>query len=372
MSGGPDTTARSLALAALVRIDEGAYANLVLGPALARSGLGDADRRFATELVYGTTRMRRACDALTDRFITTPPDAATRRVLRLGAYQLAFAGVAPHAAVDETVRLAPRRTRGFVNAVLRRVADAPEMRWPSDATRLSYPDWIVERLCAELGDEALPALERMNRPPPVRTREDGYVQDLASQWVADAVEAHPADVVLDMCAAPGGKATALARDGATVVAADLHLARTRLLATNVGRLRAAVHVLAADGVAPPFRSAGFDAVLLDAPCSGFGALRRRPDARWRVEAADVATLAGLQARLLRSAADLVVPGGRVVYGVCTLTAEESIDHRPPADLEVDPTPPVEGAWRPYGAGWRVLPQDADTDGMVMIRYRRRA
>jgi transcription termination factor NusB len=128
-------SARRVALDVLRRIEsDGAYANLVLGPILASSGLSDPDRRFATELVYGTTRMRRACDAVIDRFVTSPPDDATRSVLRLGAYQLVFAGVAPHAAVSETVGLAPKRTRGFVNAVLRKVA------------RLSIPGLYVEML----------------------------------------------------------------------------------------------------------------------------------------------------------------------------------------------------------------------------------
>jgi len=146
--------ARALALRALTRIDEGAYANLVLPPLLDRSGLGPADRRFTTELVYGTTRMRRACDWLVERYVLKPPDPRTQAVLRLGAYQLAFLGTPAHAAVAETVEIAPGRTRGLVNAVLRRVAAAgfpADEEWPSDAVRLSYPDWIVERLGADLG-----------------------------------------------------------------------------------------------------------------------------------------------------------------------------------------------------------------------------
>ena len=117
-------SARSVASSALQRIEhEGAYANLVLPAMLSRSSLSDVDRRFVTELVYGTTRMRRACDAIVDRFVMNEPDAATRSLLRLGAYQLEFAKVAPHAAVSATVDLASRKTRGFVNAVLRKVAE---------------------------------------------------------------------------------------------------------------------------------------------------------------------------------------------------------------------------------------------------------
>ena len=169
------SSARRVAYDVLRRIEgDGAFANLALGPALDRSDLDERDRRFATDLVYGTTRMRRACDVLVDRFVTSPPDDATRTLLRLGAYQLAYAGVPAHAAVAETVSIAPRRTRGFVNAVLRRVAalDPADATWPSEAARLSYPEWIADALTAELGGDALAAMERMNEPPPVTARTD--------------------------------------------------------------------------------------------------------------------------------------------------------------------------------------------------------
>lgn len=365
-------SARRLAYDVLRRIEsEGAYANLVLGAALERSKLSTVDRHFATDLVYGTTRMRRACDALVDRFISATPDPATRTLLRLGAYQLAFGGVATHAAVGETVELAPKRVRGFVNAVLRRVASTP-MVWPSDATRLSYPDWIVERLSSELGDEAPAALERMNVAPPVTVRADGYTQDLSSQWVAAAVEARSGERVFDACAAPGGKATAIAAAGAHVIAADARPGRARLLAGNIAGLGLPVATLVADATAPALRPASLDAVLVDAPCSGLGALRRRADARWRIQPGDIDQLADLQRQILAACAELVRPGGRLVYSVCTLTAAESVDHPTPSGFEVDPAPPAAGSWRKYQHGWRVLPQDADTDGMVLIRYRRPA
>jgi 16S rRNA (cytosine967-C5)-methyltransferase len=367
------TSSRELAFRTLRRIEsEGAYANLTLGSALDRSRLSDADRRFVTDLVYGTTRMRRACDALVDRFVTSPPDPATRTLLRLGAYQLAFAGVPPHAAVGETVALAPNRTRGFLNAVLRKVATTP-MVWPSEWARLSYPDWIADLLVDELGaQDAFDALERMNVPASVTTRADGYVQDLSSQWVAAAVEPQPGELVLDACAAPGGKATALAAAGALVVAGDARPSRARLVATNVARLGTDVATLVADATFPPFVAEAFDAVIVDAPCSGLGALRRRPDARWRIEPSDIGELADLQRRMLTACAPLVRPGGRLVYSVCTLTAVESIDHPVPDGFEVDDRQPPVGQWRRFHHGWRVLPQDADTDGMVLVRYRRSA
>lgn len=360
--------ARSLAQAALLRIDhQGAYANLVVPQLLDACGLDRRDRAFATELVYGTTRMRRACDFLVDRFVLTPPSDELRTVLRLGAYQLCFAGVAPHAAVSATVALAPQRSRGFVNAVLRKVATAPVV-WPDEATRLSVPDWILERLTAELGStDAVAAIETMNRAAGATERDDGYVQDLASQWVAAAVEAAPGERVLDVCAAPGGKATAMAARGAFVVGADLRPGRVSLVAANVARLGAAVAPVVADGTRPPFRADAFDRVLVDAPCSGLGVLRRRPDARWRIRPSDLTDLVALQQELIDAAVPLVRPGGTLVYSVCTLTAAESVDHRFPA---WEPLPGPPGPWRAFGSGSRLLPQDADTDGMVLLRFRR--
>ena len=366
-----ETSARRVAYDALKRIDaDGAYANLVLGSMLDRSGLSDMDRRFVTDLVYGTTRMRRACDALVDRFVTKPPDAATRTLLRLGASQLEFAGVPAHAAVGETVGLAPKRVRGFVNAVLLKVSTT-DMVWPSETTRLSYPDWIADLLTAELGaDDALRSMSRMNEAASMTVRPDGYVQDASSQWVAAAVEAQAGERVLDTCAAPGGKATAIAATGASVAAADVNESRVRLIEQNADRLGLSIETATADATDPPFEPASFDAVLIDAPCSGLGALRRRPDARWRVTPADITELVELQRRILVASAPLVRPGGRLVYSVCTLTASESIDHPVPDGFEVDDREPPAGTWRRFGHGWRVLPHDADTDGMVLIRYRR--
>lgn len=365
-------SARALALVVLGRIeDDGAYANLVLPEVLGRSGLADRDRHFATELVYGTTRMRRACDLLVDRFLTREVEPVVRRALRLGAYQLHFLTMAPHAAVGETVAVVPKRAQGFVNAVLRKVA-THDVAWPDDATRLSYPDWVVERLAADLGpDDALAALETMNQAPTVTERPDGYVQDLGSQWVAEAVGARPGERVLDLCAAPGGKALALAGTGAHVVAADVRPGRAGLVVANA-RGRADLGVVVGDGTAPPFPPGSFDRVLVDAPCSGLGVLRRRPDARWRVDAASVDRLAAVQRSLLDAAVALVRPGGHLVYSVCTLTEAEgpALDRwlaEVHPDLVAD-TPPGD-PWRPAGRGARLLPQAAGTDGMYLLHLR---
>lgn len=374
MSPDRRPSARAVAYEALVRIDtKDAYANLVVPALLERSGLDDRDRRFVTELVYGTTRMRRACDHLVDRFLVTEPDPKLRAALRLGAHQLHHLGLPAHAAVGETVAVVPPRWRGVVNAVLRKVA-AADVSWPSDAVRLSYPDWLVHRLTDELGHlDAIAALERMNQPPPVTERADGYVQDLASTWVADLVEAGAGQRVADLCAAPGGKATRLAgavAPGGVVVATDARRGRLGLVQANGRRLGVGDRLVigVGDATRPPLRPGAFDHVLLDAPCSGLGALRRRPDARWRITPAAIESLAAVQRQMLDAAVALVRPGGTLVYSVCTLTAAESIDHDRGELSGLDvlaPAPP----WEPYGRGGRVLPQHHDTDGMIVLRWR---
>ena len=362
---------RRLAIDALLRIEGGARANAVLDEALTASSLAARDRAFATELVYGATRMRRACDFLVERFVLRDLDPTTRATLRLGAYQLHFLRTPPHAAVSATVQVAPRRSRGLVNAVLRRVAGAP-VTWPNDGTRLSYPDWVVDRLVADLGEtDGMAALEAMNAAPAAAERPDHYVQDRASQWVAAVVGATAGERVADVCAAPGGKATALAGAGAGVFATDVDPDRAALVAATVQRLGSkAVVVAVADGRAPPWRPHSFDRVLVDAPCSGLGVLHRRPDARWRRRPADIARLAGLQRELLDAAIGLVRPGGVLVYSVCTLTADETLgvdDWLGATHRALRPLAPPGPPWRPHGRGALLLPQAAGTDGMAVLR-----
>ncbi len=369
----PDT--RRLALDALVAVDNGARANVVVPELLAHSGLDTRDRALVTELVYGTCRMRRACDWLTGRHTRGRLDTEVRSALRVGAYQLGWTRIPPHAAVSATVEVVRGPGRSVVNAILRRVAtqlEAGPVAWPDPATELSYPDWIVAQLARDLGPQAArDALLIMNEPAAMTVRTDGYVQDRGSQMVAAHVGAEPGERILDLCAAPGGKATALAASGAAlVVAADLSPDRAAFLAANVSRLDAhAVVTVVADGTTPPWPAASFDRVLVDAPCSGLGVLRRRPDARWRIQPADVARLAGLQRRLLAAARPLVRPGGVLVYSVCTVTSEETraVDGwlaRAAPDLI--PLPPPGPPWQPSGRGALLLPQAVGTDGMYIL------
>jgi 16S rRNA (cytosine967-C5)-methyltransferase len=365
---------------------------------LVASSLPENDRRFATELAYGTVRMCRACDWLVGQFARGELEPVVRAAARVGAYQLAFMRVPSYAAVSATVAETPERARSLVNAVLRRVAalveDGP-VRWPDVGTRLSYPDWALHRLAQDLGpDRALAALEAMNQSAAVVLRADGYAQGRASQAVAEHVATLLAEQfedasearVLDLCAAPGGKATWLAHRAAAVVGVDVDAGRARVLRDNAERLGVAnVPVVVADGARPPFRPEAFDAVLVDAPCSGLGVLGRRPDARWRARPGDMARLAELQRRLLTAAAPLVKPGGLLAYSVCTLSRAETIDvgewlvgtlapaasGRSPAGHQgwaalSRPGPP----WEPLGHGALLLPQAAGTDGMYVIALRR--
>ncbi|MEI7886193.1 MAG: transcription antitermination factor NusB [Actinomycetes bacterium] len=375
MSSNEGVTTRRVALDVLARVqDEGAYSNLILSKVLDASALGQQDRGFATDLVYGTLRHQRACDHLLDRFLNSDPPPAARRVLRLGAYQLAYRDDIPdYAAVGTTVEAAPKRFRGLVNAVLRQVARSA-VEFPDEATRLSYPDWIFAQLVEDLGHpRAVAALEEMNTPAEATRRSDGYTQDLASQWVVDLVEIQPGELVVDLCAAPGGKATGCATAGAVVVASDLQPHRVELIVENARQLDLPQLLpMVSDALRPAIRAGSADVVLLDAPCSGLGVLRRRPDARWRVDSKAPVRLAALQRKLVDAAVTLLAPGGRLVYSVCTLTAVETLgvdEYVRKAYPHLAALSLPDSPWEPWGRGAILLPQIASTDGMCLFQYR---
>jgi 16S rRNA (cytosine967-C5)-methyltransferase len=432
---GPDGS-RRLALEALLRIEDGAYAHILLPPLLRKSSLEPRDRALVTDLVYGTVRMQRALDHLLSSVATRPIDGLdppVRAALRMGAYQL-LAGIPPHAAVSETVDVVPTRARGFVNGVLRGLTRAgPPWKFPkgddvwSVGVRTSHPDWIVQVLFDEFDPhDAIATLELDNQPPFVTLRPNpnrataaaltaelraagvevrpgtlvpdalllrhagdlgalsaisegrATPQDQTSQAIVALLDPQPGERILDVAAAPGGKATAAAeRMSGTglVVANDVHPGRVRTIVRAAQRLgvERALASIVSDGRHAPVREGAFDRVLLDAPCSGLGVLRRRPDARWRVRQQDVRDLSQLQRVLLAEAARAVAPGGRLVYAVCTLSREETIDvdtwaaeHLP--DLHAEPPPAA--PWRAHGRGAILLPSDAQTDGMFVLSLRR--
>lgn len=421
---------RGVALGALLRVEEGAYSHLALPEVLRRTDFSARDRAFVTELVYGTLREQRSLDRALRRHCRRPLDELdpdVRAALRLGAYQLVH-GVSPHAAVGETVSLVGEKVRGVVNAVLRSFQDGgiPD---PTEAryVRGSYPRWIVEDLDAAYGEtDATAALSAMNTPPfvtlrvnpmrattgsiaaelaaagatvtpgellpdalivrgtgdlassPVITSGRASVQDQASQAVAQLVTVAAGHRVLDVAAAPGGKAAAIAEasgGAALVVAGDLHDGRVRTMQRGAERLGLRLHGFVADGRHLPFAAASFDRVLLDAPCSGLGVLRRRPDARLRVTRELVAEVAELQRALLVEAARVVAVGGRLVYSVCTLTRTETVGVDAFAASELpgfEARAELAAPWRAAGRGAVLLPHAAGTDGMFVLVLERTA
>lgn len=367
---------RRLALEALVRVEtSGAFVNLALPHILQRSELSKPDRAFVTNMVYGTVRMQRACDYLIDQFRRGDVEPIAQAALRVGTYQLKWLNTPPHAAIDTTVSAVPKRCRSVVNAILRRISelDLTMVAYPSLAMELSYPDWVVDSITTMLGpDEAELALRAMNQDATTVTRSDGYRQDLASQLVTEVVDANDGHLVVDLCAAPGGKATGLAALGATVIAGDKRPKRAKLVAKNARRLGYEVPTVMADATAPPIRAGVADRVLVDAPCSGLGSLKRRPDARWNIDEAAPARLSKLQTDMVLAGVELLRPGGELTYSVCTLTREETVDvlarvrEQLPVDVtvmepEVTPWAEIEGV--------SVLTPD-ETDAIAVFRLRR--
>ena len=335
-------TARSVAHVVVRRVfEEDAYADRTFRGAAEK--LDARDRAFAMQIAYGTVQRVRTLDHAIETLGRRPVrklDPPVRAALRIGAYQLAYMdGVPAHAAVDESVELVRRagleRAVAFTNAVLRRLSDGlPEVlarlheETPTAAALMhSYPDWVAETWWREWGpDDALALMRAQNEPPervlrePVGGLTGSWPQSRGSQLAGEAVGAQPGERVLDLCAAPGGKATQLAAAGAEVLAVEKHPGRARELEENAARLGARLTVVNADGLELPDDLTGFDRVLVDAPCSGLGVLNSRPDLRWRAR-----PLPELQLDLLRAAAQRARPGGSITYSVCTVNRAENED-----------------------------------------------
>jgi 16S rRNA (cytosine967-C5)-methyltransferase len=407
--------ARSLALEVLQDCrHRHAFVQEVLDRRLSESELSAADRRLATQLAYGVLRRRGTLQALVQPFVKRPAgkvEAWLWDALHLGAYQLTLLShVPPHAALNETVSLAVQfgrpGARGFLNAVLRRVAelvtgeytDAPAadalpveggryrrlsrpvlpdpVARPIEylAAAFALPEWLCRRWvqrwdedeCRRLGfwfagpapltlrcnplrcsrvdllralDEAGVEANPGTHPQAVRLEgtaavrelpgfEQGWfsVQDESAMAVASAVAPKPGEVVLDLCAAPGGKAMHLAElmgDRGRVVACDADATRLATAAELTRRLGLASVETAAIGPDREPPAGPFDRALVDVPCSNTGVLGKRPEARWRLRGDDFGHLVALQRKLLRQAVERVRPGGVVVYSTCSIEPEEN-------------------------------------------------
>jgi 16S rRNA (cytosine967-C5)-methyltransferase len=376
---------RRLAVEVLARVEAGAFADVLVGERLTRSLLDPREAALFTRLVYGTEASRGRLDWTLAGLARRPLadlNPAVRAALRLGLFQLLLLDRVPaHAAVDTTVALVKQSAgagaASFANAVLRGFLRRGERELP-DATqepdahlaiRWSHPEWLVRLWRAELGDARTAAvLEANAEPAPTVARIDpadasrdeiiarlaargiaahatsyashGLVVDApvaafgrepglalqgeASQLVIDVLDPRPGERVLDLCAAPGGKTGAIAErtSPAHVFAADRSRPGVRRIAVLPAARAGRVLPLVADASAPPFRGT-FDAVLVDAPCSGLGTLRAHPEIRWRRTPEDLEHLAERQEAILASAADLVRPGGRLVYATCTMARVEN-------------------------------------------------
>jgi len=334
------------------------------------AALEERDRALARALVATVLRrlgtLRHLLWPLLERGL--PPQAPrVETALLLGSAQILFLDVPDHAAVDLAVRLVQAdryaaRFAGLVNAVLRRVAREGKASLATlDSPALDTPDWLLARWTANYGAEAAHAIAAANGQEPaldmtvksdpefwaaklngrvlptgtVRAIVHGAVTALpgfaeGAWWVQDAAAALPAHLfgevrgrrVADLCAAPGGKTVQLAAAGALVTAVDRAPARLRRLAENLARLSLHADLVCADATEWTAEQK-FDAVLLDAPCSSTGTIRRHPDVPWLKSEADIAKLAGLQRRLIDRAVTLVKPGGTLVYCTCSLEPEEN-------------------------------------------------
>jgi 16S rRNA (cytosine967-C5)-methyltransferase len=424
------SNARAVALRALRRVTEsGAYSNLTLSAELDRSTLDPRDRQLAADLLYGTLRRRLPLDRAISAASARPLDgidAEALAILRLGAYQLLFSRVPAHAAVSESVNLAGGQHRGFINAVLRNIAGrSPHEPTGADDESISARTGLAEWAVAELRrllppDEVEPAAAALASPTDLSIRANtcrvsasaleerlnaagvstrrgshhtdvlrvgsvmpsrlpGYdegwfvVQDEASVLVAAAVDPSPGERILDACAGPGGKATYLAcRTGASglLVAGDAHPRRAALVKQVTARLGTPAHLLVQDARRPAI-TGPLDAVLVDAPCSGIGAARRRPELLWRPRRESLARLARLQVAILLGVADLIRAGGRLVFSVCTFPRAET-DAAVRAFLakreDFEPLS-VPGPGGP-APSHRLWPHRDDTDAMFYAGFRR--
>jgi 16S rRNA (cytosine967-C5)-methyltransferase len=344
----------------------------VLGRSLERGAMFDLatrDRALARAIVAASLRQKGELDRVLFTFLERglPDKSGTLYpILLAGAAQLIFLKTPPHAAIDLAVTLAQydpkaKRYDKLVNAVLRRVANEGEaIASALDAARVNTPDWLWSRWVSYWGEARAHAIAEANliEPPldltvktnpalwaeqlsgrvlvtgSVRLLPKGRIESLASYdegawWVQDVAASLPAKLlghvagqpVADLCAAPGGKTAQLVLGGASVIAVDNSKTRLKLLAENLKRLHLEAELVEAD--AASWQPGGlFDAVLLDAPCSSTGTIRRHPDIPYVKSAKDIEALAALQARLLDNAARLVRPGGKLVYSTCSLEPEE--------------------------------------------------
>jgi 16S rRNA (cytosine967-C5)-methyltransferase len=372
-------SARRVALSALrTWRKEKQFADSIVSESLARSELNESDRGFAFELFYGVLRNLTLLDFWIGCLRASKVDADLRDVVRLGLYQLFFLKTPAHAAVHETVELVQQRQRPIVNGMLRAaIRRHSELLARADAeplfVRTSHPQFLVERWRQQFGTQHTEELCKWNNlPAPVYgrinqlriareeflrlyphsrpltgnvefvefdalptgaiTQGHCYIQDASTAIACQILDPKPGEKILDACAAPGGKTGYIAQlmeNRGTIVGCDRDPARLQILKENMARLGVGiVHLFAQDWarghVPPEIASMGpFDRILLDAPCSNTGVMRRRVDVRWRLQPADFARMQRRQFEILRALIPLLAANGVLVYSTCSLEPEEN-------------------------------------------------
>lgn len=394
---------RAIAAGALLRItDEGAYSNVLL-PSVTKD-LSQLDRAFVYRLVTDALRNIRRADHLIEQATSRQVeelDTEVLAVLRIAAAEMVTGeSKQVHATVNESVeavrQLDNPRAAGFVNAILRRLGRDGVEDEVDASIALSIPNRLYATIVEAHGeDEAallLGGLRRSGPPTPIRVRPGGQaptgaeavegiagafyidgpikadagisVSDAASTAVGLAVRPRRGERVLDMAAAPGGKTLHLwdMADGEIdVIALDRHQRRLRSARSRLASTGAKPTWIRGDGTKTPFADGVFDAVLLDAPCTGLGTLRRRPEIAMRLTAGSPARLASQQKALLGEAWRVTRPGGRIVYSVCTVSAEETVD----VVDDYPASPPADLPGRQWGKGLLLAPHLTGTDAMFI-------
>lgn len=414
MAEGLAARAAAVGLIGAVLDDGALLAQVLAHPEGPLAGLGPSDRARAQRLALATLRHVEPADRVLSAHLRKSPPKLVMNALRLAVTELATGGAA-HGVVNATVEIVRRNKRtqhmaGLVNAVLRKVPEAPFDGLPVQ----KMPRWLRQPLVHAWGREAVAGIEAVQAlTPPVdltlrpdmpvpegemlptgslRLRDAGQLSALpgyaeGAWWVQDAAAAlavrllgpQPGEKVLDLCAAPGGKTLQLSAAGADVTAVDISDARLDRLRENLSRTGLSARVVVADAL--DFDAGGFDAVLLDAPCSATGTVRRHPDLPFVKDGSEVAELVGLQAAMLDRALTLVRPGGRVVFCTCSLLPEEgegqlaaALSRHPGLTVERAEIAGVDPSWWTESGGLRLRPDywadRGGMDGFFMVRLRR--
>ena len=370
---------RALALACLERWRNGAeFADKIVAEIFSRSSLRTADRAFALELFYGVLRNLSLLDFWIGQLRPASLDPSARDLLRLGLYQILLIETAAHAAVYETVALAHPRARALINAILRRALREKDALTSlagaqPPAVRFSLPEFLFSKWSTQFGEEAALELAAWNnRPPPIYARinqlrmtpadflkqyrgsfllpgstnfvglpdptlalrnGDCYVQDPSTAIACELLRPAPGENVLDACAAPGGKGAYLAemmQNEGRIVLVDYSESRLSRLRENLVRLGLTnASILFCDWTddasvqASGLEKGSFDKILIDAPCTNTGVIRRRVDVRWRLQPGDFFRMPRQQLAILEAVAPLLKPGGSLVYSTCSLEPEEN-------------------------------------------------